>query len=210
MKHVWMMSLALAAILAGCQQPAQTRLTMPVDSQQTPDTAFDPQRPPSAQTMYVMAEILISQGYEQRAEALLGRIGVEYPEYLPAYNTMAEIRMRARRIPEAMATLQAGLKVQPADPVLWNNMGMCWLIRQEYQNALDCFVQAAGIAPENTRYRSNMATSLALLGRSEEALALYQQILPKQQAMENVRLLSLEIRPRTQPAAATLNRPAPD
>ena len=90
--------------------------------------------------------------------------------------------MRARRIPEAMATLQAGLKCSPPTLCCGTTWACCWLIRQEYRMPWTALSKAAGIAPENTRYRSNMATSLALLGRSEEALALYQQILPKQQA----------------------------
>lgn len=202
MKNLWMMTIALAAVLSGCEQPTQMQ-----PAQNNPllvmEEALDPQRPPTPQTMYVMAEILISQGYEPRAESLLKRIRTEYPEFLPACNTLAEVQMRVRRIPEAMATLQSGLTAQPSDPVLWNNLGMCWLIRQDYQNALDCFVRAAGIRPENTRYRSNMATALALLGRRDEALALYKQILPQEKALENVRLLSLEVTPKTQ-------KPSPD
>ncbi len=198
MKRFWMISAAVAVILTGCQQPEQRRPSVQDNPQMVLDNAFDPQRPPTAQTMYVMAEILMSQGYQPRAEALLKRITAEYPEYLPAWNTLAEVQMRARRIPEAMATLQSGLTVQPSDPVLWNNLGMCWLIRRDCSNALDCFVQAAGIKPENTRYRSNMATALALLGRHDEALALYKQILPAREAVENVRLFSLEITPATQ------------
>ena len=73
--------------------------------------------------------------------------------------------MRQRRLPEAMKVLEAGLKLSADDPVLLNNTGMCWLIRKRYQNALDYFTKASAIVPENTRYRSNMATALALMGR---------------------------------------------
>jgi Flp pilus assembly protein TadD len=71
---------------------------------------------------------------------------------------------------------------------------MCWLIRKRYQRALDSFSKAAALVPENTRYRSNMATALALMGRYDEALSLYRQILPEQQARENVRILKENIK----------------
>ena len=89
--------------------------------------------------------------------------------------------------------MEAGLELRPNDPILLNNTGMCWLIRKRYQNALDYFTNASSVVPENTRYRSNMATALALMGRSEEALALYRQILPEEAAQENVRLLQENI-----------------
>ena len=92
-----------------------------------------------------------------------------------------------------MKILETGLNRNANDPVLLNNIGMCWLIRKQYQKALDYFTQASGIIPENTRYRSNMATVLALMGRSEEALALYKQILPEQVAQQNVSILQENI-----------------
>jgi serine/threonine-protein kinase len=185
---VWILIAAALAVFSGCSHEHNRRdgaspITAPAED------PFDPDRPPTAQTLYVMADVMIAQGYDKRAEILLQRIGQEYPDFRPAYNTLAELQMRQRRIPEAMKTLEAGLKINPSDAVLINNLGMCWLIRKDFEKALEYFTQAAGLSPENTRYRSNMATSLALMGRRDEALALYQQILPKEEALENIRLL---------------------
>lgn len=185
----WLVGLTALAVCAGCvQEPQANRLT-PAGAMSSEEDPFDPDRPPTPQTLYVMADVMISQGYDQRGETLLTRVGQEYPDFMPAYNMLAELQMRQRRIPEAMATLDKGLKINPSDPMLLNNMGMCWLIRKDFEKALDSFTQAAGILPENTRYRSNMAAALALMGRRDEALALYQQILPKEEAMENIRIL---------------------
>ena len=185
-----MAALILLTMLAGCQPSQSNGLSAqgnPSDVQM--EDPFDPDRPPTPKTMYIMADILITQGRDAQAQALLKRILAEKPDYFPAYNSLAELQMRNRRIPEAIQTLSAGLKVNPNDPVLLNNLGMCWLIRKEYPLALEHFTQAAGIVPENTRYRSNMATTLVLMGRKEEARALYEQILPKEEAAENIRIL---------------------
>jgi serine/threonine-protein kinase len=151
---------------------------------------FDPDRPPTAKTLYLMADILTAQGKDTEAEQLYQRIYSQYPEFRPTYNAYAALLMRQRRIPEATKTLETGLDLNPNDPVLLNNMGMCFLIRKDYSHALSYFTDAAGIVPENTRYRSNMATALALMGRQEEALTLYRQILPEDQAKENIEVLT--------------------
>lgn len=150
---------------------------------------FDPDRPPTAKTLYLMADIMSAQGKDGEAEQLYRRIRATYPEFQPVYNAYAGLLMRQRRIPEATKMLEVGLELNPRDPVLHNNMGMCFLIRKDYSRALHYFTKAAAIVPENTRYRSNMATTLALAGRREEALALYRQILPEEEALENIQAL---------------------
>lgn len=189
-RHVFFAAAAAVVLgLFGCapQQKADSSIkNNPPVSMEDP---FDPDRPPTPKTLYVMADILMTQGRDAQAEVLLKRIVAEDPQYFPAYNRLAELQIRQRRIPEAIAVLSSGLEVNPDDPVLLNNLGMCWLIRKEYSLALEYFTMAAGLAAENTRYRSNMATSLVLLGRRDEALALYEQILPKEEALENIQIL---------------------
>jgi tetratricopeptide (TPR) repeat protein len=51
------------------------------------------------------------------------------------------------------------------------------------------FMRAAEAAPENARYRANMATALGLLGRYEEALALFEQVVPPADAHRNLAVL---------------------
>lgn len=184
-------------LISGCELPPHNGSTMQSNraSNQPPmEDPFDPDRPPTAKTLYLMADMLSAQGKDTEAEKLYRRILAQYPEFLPAYNDLASLMMRQRRIPEAMNVLQAGLEQNANDPVLLNNIGMCWLIRKRYQNALDYFTKAAAVIPENTRYRSNMATALALMGRHQEALALYRQILPEDAAQENIRILQENVK----------------
>lgn len=159
------------------------------DAMQPSEDPFDPDRPPTAKTLYLMADIMSAQGKDGEAEQLYKRIRTTYPEFQPVYNAYAGLLMRQRRIPEATKMLEAGLELNPRDPVLLNNMGMCFLIRKDYSRALHYFTEAVARVPENTRYRSNMATALALSGRREEALALYRQILPEEEAVENIQIL---------------------
>jgi serine/threonine-protein kinase len=97
--------------------------------------------------------------------------------------------MRQGRVHEAVDVLSGALQIRPRDPVLLNNLGMCFLVRKEYEKALEQFTKAAGLIPESKRYRANMATTLGLLGRHEESSALLQQILPEEKAQHNAEVL---------------------
>ena len=143
-------------------------------------------RPPTLQTLYSMAKIFISQGRLGDAEPLLLRVINLNPKFKPAYNDLAEIKIRKRRTDEAIKILSDALNKNGSDPTTLNNLGMCWMMRRNYEKGLQHFTEAAGLQPENTRYRANMAVALAFLERDDEALAIYKQILPEDQAKHNL------------------------
>jgi len=174
----------------GCSGPGQSQAgKTPRFSK--PQTEFETQqdRPPSAMTLYSMAGILATKGEDTQCEFVLRRCIHEHPQFTPAYNSLAELQMRQGRLNEALDTLSEALRIRPQDPVLLNNLGMCLLVRKQYEKALDQFTQAAGLVPESEKYRANMATALGLLGRQEESLALLQQVLPEDKAKHNAEVL---------------------
>lgn len=181
--RAWMLCLAVF-LLGGCSpaSPSASRYGLP-----PAEPSRDP--PPSAKTLYSMAEILAAQGKDRECEFVLRRCLQDHPRFTPAYNRLAELEMRQGRIHEAVDTLSAALQIRPRDPVLHNNLGMCLLLRKEYVSALEHFTAAAGLVPENEKYRANMATALGLLGRQEESLALLQQVLPGDMAQRNAEVL---------------------
>jgi len=154
-----------------------------------PDFDTCAERPPTTRTLYAMARVLAAQGKDAQAEILLRRVIQDQPEFLPARNTLAEIQMRQRRVREAVATISAGLEVNPADAVLLNNLGMCQMVLGQYEKALETFTAAAAARPGNARYRANMAVALGLMGRDHEAINLYKQVLPEQKAIHNLLVL---------------------
>ena len=160
-------------------------------AQSSADSEFQTQadRPPTTRTLWAMADILAAQGKDSECEYVLKRIIQNDPKFLPAYNSLAELQMRQGQPNAATATLQDALRIGPDDPVLLNNLGMCRLVRRDYENALMVFDKAAAIAPENVKYRANMAVALGLMGREDESLALFKQVLPEDQAARNVEVL---------------------
>ena len=136
-----------------------------------------------------MADILATQGRDSECEYVLKRIIQDNPKFLPAYNNLAELQMRQGRTNAAIETLQHALRINPDDTVLLNNLGMCWIVRRDYENALKMFTKAAGLMPENMKYRANMAVALGLMGRDDESLSLFKHVLPEDEAIHNLSVL---------------------
>ncbi|MHC4681293.1 MAG: tetratricopeptide repeat protein [Planctomycetota bacterium] len=190
-----------AFCLCGCSESAAPVPTTEW-AEGSSDLDFQAQadRPPTTKTLWAMAEILATQGKDSECEYVLKRIIQSDPEFLPAYNSLAELQMRQGNTRTAIQTLQDALRIAPEDPILLNNLGMCRLVRRDYENALRVFDKAAAIAPENMKYRANMAVALGLMGREEEALALFRQMLPEDQTVHNLSVLR---------AASKSEKPAP-
>lgn len=185
--------LVLCLWLQGCQESVKSQNTQNVEKADSnpddSDFAKGANRPPTVKTLYSLAEILSKQGKDAQAETMLQKITQEHPEFLPAWNSLAEAQMRQHQIDKAVITLSNAQKFRPNDPVILNNLGMCYMIQQDYNKALEMFTAAAAIKPENARYRANMAVSLAFLSRDDEAMSLYKQILRDDQAEHNLNVI---------------------
>ena len=180
----------IVLFFSGCQQTSSTSQNQ-YSHQREADLEFQKGagRPPTAKTLYAMAEILSIQGKDSECEFVLKRSINDYPKFLPAYHSLAELQMRQSRVNDAIQTLNSALKNYPRDPVTLNNLGMCYIVGKDYENALKFFTDAAGILPQRTKYRANMALALAFLGRDDEALSLYKQILPQADAEKNLQII---------------------
>ncbi len=190
----WLCVLAGAAcvglLAAGCSSAKQANLDKGKRFDQSPNT-FETQRdlPPSTRTLYSMADILAAQGKDRDCEFTLKRCIQQEPRFTPAHNKLAELLMRQGRVHEAEAVLSQALRISDADPILLNNLGMCCLVQRHYAEAAENFTKAAGLIPESAKFRANLATALALLGREEESQALLEQVLPEEQAKHNAEVL---------------------
>lgn len=137
-------AVCLAVLLCGCSgsPPPNSRAGTRFDGNAV-KSEVPRDQPPSAKTLYSMADILATQGKDTECEFVLRRCLQEHPRFTPAYNSLAELQMRQGRVREAVEVLSRALQIRPRDPVLLNNLGMCLLIREEYDMALAHFTKAA-------------------------------------------------------------------
>jgi Flp pilus assembly protein TadD len=182
--------LAVAAVLglSACTSTPDHSKAPPVGVVEA--TGISSDKAPNAQTLYSMAKLLSARGRDADAETILAKLIAQHPEFMPAYSDLAEIYVRRERIESAVEVLRAGIRRVPADAVLQNDLGMCRLLQHRYEDALESFTAAAAGVPPDTRARANMAVALGMLGRLDESLAVYLQILPPADAHYNVAVLS--------------------
>ncbi|MHC4562274.1 MAG: tetratricopeptide repeat protein [Planctomycetota bacterium] len=180
------LQLALLAVLTGCEEQARPNITPTDKSLVDAEWAKGAERPPEPRTLFAMAKLLVAQGRDDQAYYVLERLITEHPKFVMAYVEQASIHMRHRRLAAAETALKRGLRASPNDGVLLNDLGMVHLFLRDYKGALKDFRKATGVAPDNTRYRANMAMALGMLGRYEECLAVYEQVLMSADAHFNL------------------------
>ena len=147
-------------------------------------------RPATVKTQFAYARILSSRRQDSACDALLSKLIVENPRFMPAYLLQAEVRMRMRRVDAAIETLRSALTVSPRDDILLNDLGVCYLMKPDCSSAFQCFVGAAALRPSNARYRANMALALGLMGREDESASLYKMVVSGDAAHSNLNLLN--------------------
>ena len=190
-----LLALGCTLVLSGCfgSSKRSRRLSDPAPVQF--DEARNPK--PSAKTLVAMASILSTQGKYAESETLLKSAIHEHPSCGPAYNHLAELYMHQGKLDRAVTTLSLGLQQTRRDPRLLNNLGMCLLIRKDYDKALEAFTEAAAIVPRQERYRANMAVALGLLNRHDEAESLLKQVVTEEESRHNLAVLRAATEVRT-------------
>lgn len=181
--------LAGATLQLSCAPPApkEVSYTKPDDD---PNWKAGCEKPPSSNTYYRMAKLLVAQGKDPQARIILQKLLDQDPKFMPAYVELAQVHMRQRQADLAIRVLASGLVHSPNDTVLLNNIGMCHLLQGQYDQAQSNFQKACAIKPDDARSRSNMAVALGMKGRYGEALALYEQILSPGEAHYNLAVLA--------------------
>ena len=171
-------ALALLASLAAC--------TSTPTGNTADDWADGSDRHPEPATLHSMARIYVAQGQDDQAEAALREILDQDPDFVPAYEELARLYVRRNLLDGAVAALQIGVDRHANDAVLLNDLGICKLLQKDHAGAAVCFTRAAALSPDDSRPRANLALVLALQGRDDEALALWQQVVPPDEAAKNL------------------------
>uniref|UniRef100_A0A8B9QGI1 Tetratricopeptide repeat domain 37 n=1 Tax=Apteryx owenii TaxID=8824 RepID=A0A8B9QGI1_APTOW len=87
--------------------------------------------------------------------------------------------LRTGQPSQAVADLQAALRADPKDANCWESLGEAYLSRGSYTTALKSFTKASELNPELVYSIYRAAAIEQILGKYEDAIATYQQILKK-------------------------------
>ena len=77
----------------------------------------------------------------------------------------------AGRFDEAVAAMQAALRLGPSDPVVYSEFGMLCLAMGRLDSAVDCFSKAIGLGSRFAAAHYNLGVALERQGRPEQAIA---------------------------------------
>ena len=190
LRNVAVLAALLAMAAPGCSgQPAAGK-GYHADSKRL-DRGFTggTDRPPTPRTLRALSRILSTQAKDPEAQFVLNRTIRSHPKFAPAYADLAELQMRHDNVDDAMETLRVGLEQVPAEPILINNVGMCWLLKAEYEKAAEQFEYASMLDPKNGRYLSNLATAQGMAGDYEAALATFEHVVLPEDAHYNLAVI---------------------
>ena len=184
---LWGLALVGVMSLGACQSSRWApRFETPI-----PETAeIDLDRPPTANTLYRMGKMLAAQNGHRAAEAVFSTRIVRYPTFIPAYVEVADLRAGRRDYNGAIDILEQALERVPQSAVIHNNLGMLWLLADDYEQALGEFATAVEQSPADGRFLANNALALAMTGRYEEALDAYMQVVEAGAAHFNVGIVA--------------------
>jgi len=95
------------------------------------------------------------------------------PNNLNALVGLARLHDRQGHPQKAMEVYQRAAQAHPSEALLLNDMGLCYRRQRQLDKSLLAFRKSVNLAPENPKYRNNLAAALVDAGRTDEA---YEQL----------------------------------
>jgi tetratricopeptide (TPR) repeat protein len=152
---------ALAGAPARLLDPAQARQAADALAEWRATQAIDLDRPEARLNLGVLAAEL---GDMATAQAECYAALELAPQIPTVYVDLADVQRAAGRDDQARATLEAGLKVAPANAALWHALGLALVRQHRPAEALDALKKATTLEPRNARFAEVYRIARAELG----------------------------------------------
>lgn len=143
-------------------------------------------RPRHGQSLERLGLLALTDGRLSVAADYLGEAVAVAPERWAAWNGLGIVADAERKYQDAQSYFMRGLDVIPGHPRLLANLGWSRLLAGQAQEAEHLLRESAKNAPDDLTTRSNLAFCIALQGRYQEALGLYENLYGKSIAANNV------------------------
>jgi Flp pilus assembly protein TadD len=142
--------------------------------------------PSNAYGLEQMGLIRLSAGDLEGAENYLTLAVAMEPLRWMAWNGLGIVADANARFDQARANFDRALEIVPGHPKVLANLGWSRLLSEDYAAAESLLRESLEIAPESLTTQSNLAFCIALQGRYEEAMSLYEDRYEKPVAANNV------------------------
>lgn len=120
----------------------------------------------------------LDEGHRDRARRAFERALTADVEFGPAHNSLGKIHYQQQDWYRAAWEFEYAKKLMPQRPEPRNNLALVLEQAGELDRAIELYREAVGLAPDNIRYRANLARALIRRGdRSEEVRVLLRAIL---------------------------------
>ncbi len=135
--------------------------------------------PDGAASQFALASVLLRLGDSSESATLLER-GLSKGDDAAALNLLGGISLESGRLSDAEALVRRAIAIAPQDAASWNNLGIALSRQQRSADAIDAFRRAEEL-DSDLRLDAfvNLAIELRLVGRDDEALAIYRRCLPR-------------------------------
>ncbi|HEX8833407.1 MAG TPA: tetratricopeptide repeat protein [Abditibacteriaceae bacterium] len=138
--------------------------------------AFDA-RPDLLVCLYNMALCQYVVGFRDAAAQQLDIVVKRDPSLAPAYYLIGVGHADGRRFPEALAAWQIAAKYEPGNPDLQASMGYIYYQREDWTNAISCYMKAHNAAPSQPDFLSALGLCFARAGMIPKAIQSFEQSL---------------------------------
>jgi tetratricopeptide (TPR) repeat protein len=125
------------------------------------------------------AVTLQRQGKLRDAEKVFTRVLKAAPDYFEALNQLGTVKAQLGRMGEAHRLLSAAVKINPRAAGAWANLGQVQHALKRNDEALGCLDKARSLDRNDLAILNQHANVLLSLGRAEEALAEFRELLAR-------------------------------
>jgi tetratricopeptide (TPR) repeat protein len=115
------------------------------------------------------ARLLENQGKYAEAEEKYRDALRAAPNDVNALVSLARLYDRQGQGQKAIETYHKASQANPSSSLVFNDAGMCFRRQRQLDKAIIAFRRAVDLAPDNTKYRNNLAAALVDAGRYQEA-----------------------------------------
>ncbi len=148
----------------------------------------------TAHKLFSLANAYSLIGNNSQAKKYLTETLLLSPNYYKSHELRGQIALLEGDIEQAISSFETLIKQKPHDILAINNLGLSYLLTNNYLKAFELFKTASEAAPKNNNYLINMADAKGLHDSSSEHIELYRHLIEKinneQMNAQNLRLRS--------------------